>query len=146
MMVLALSAGLLMIKSCATPGSQVDEKEVFAHIDSLMNLQETAWNEADLEGFMQSYWKSDSLCFIGSSGLRRGWTTTLSNYQKSYPDAAAMGRLKFENLRHELLNEEACTVIGKWTLYRTNDTLSGNYSLIWQIKENQWKITSDHSS
>ena len=38
----------------------------------VMKDQETAWNNGDLEGFMQGYWKSDSLKFYGSNGLTKG--------------------------------------------------------------------------
>lgn len=111
-----------------------------------MAAQEKAWNSADIDGFMSSYWNSDSLSFIGSSGLNKGWSKTLSNYKRSYPDAAAMGKLVFKNLDYELLADSVFQVIGSWTLFREADTLGGYYSLIWQIKAGEWKITSDHSS
>ena len=31
---------------------------------SVLKSQENAWNQNDLEGFMQGYWKSDSLKFL----------------------------------------------------------------------------------
>ncbi len=117
-----------------------------ADIDSLMDAQEKAWNGGDLESFMQPYLKSDSLMFIGSRGLNYGWQTTLSNYQKSYPDKEAMGTLKFENAEYQKLGDENALIIGRWNLYRTEDTLQGSYSLNWQFIDGQWKIIADHSS
>ncbi|MBN8650451.1 MAG: hypothetical protein J0L67_03435 [Cytophagales bacterium] len=36
-------------------------------IREVLTQQQTAWNEGNLEKFMEGYWKSDSLQFIGSS-------------------------------------------------------------------------------
>ena len=41
-------------------------------IRGLLAAQTEAWNRGDAEGFMQGYWKSDSLMFIGKSGVKWG--------------------------------------------------------------------------
>ncbi|XHR93699.1 hypothetical protein ACFJIV_25845 [Mucilaginibacter sp. UC70_90] len=33
----------------------------------VMHTQEEAWNRGDIEGFMTTYWKSDSLVFVGEN-------------------------------------------------------------------------------
>jgi hypothetical protein len=38
----------------------------------MLRKQSEAWNEGDLETFMQDYWQSDSLRFIGRSGVVLG--------------------------------------------------------------------------
>ncbi len=118
------------------------EKE---QILKIMNIQEQAWNNADLEGFMQAYWKSDELKFIGKSGIKYGWQLTLDNYKKSYPDKAAMGTLHFDIIQVEIVKDTAF-VLGKWQLSRVKDTLKGFYTLYWRKIDNQWKIIIDHSS
>jgi hypothetical protein len=115
-------------------------------IESLMKAQEKAWNTGDLEGFMQPYWKSDSLLFIGKSGITYGWQTVLDNYKKGYPDGAAMGKLNFDIVQTNRLSKDYCQVIGKWTLIRENDRPSGHFTLIWKRIEGEWKIINDHSS
>jgi len=119
-----------------------NEKE---QILNIMNKQEQAWNNADLEGFMQSYWKSDKLKFIGKSGIKYGWQTTLDNYKKSYPDKTAMGTLHFDVLQVEVIKDTAF-VLGKWQLSRVKDTLKGFYTLYWKKIDGQWSIIIDHSS
>lgn len=52
-------------------------------IVTVMKDQENAWNKADIEGFMEGYWKSDSLRFIGSKGITYGWKATIDNYKKT---------------------------------------------------------------
>lgn len=111
-----------------------------------MKFQEESWNRGDIEGFMQAYWKSDSLLFIGSKGPQYGWLNTLTNYKKSYPDAAAMGQLNFSNIKIEIISDSAAFVIGRWELKRKTDNLSGYYSLLWKKIDKVWKIVADHSS
>jgi ketosteroid isomerase-like protein len=123
-----------------------DKRAESSALDSIMLVQQDAWNRADIEGFMQPYWKSDSLCFIGKRGLTFGWQNTLDNYKKGYPDAAAMGRLQFTNHSLDVLSDDHAYVIGKWELFRVADTLSGHYSLLWKKISGKWVIVADHSS
>ena len=122
------------------------QPDSIAEIQHVMDQQQEAWNRGDIEDYMNGYWKSDSLRFIGKRGITYGWQPTLDNYKKGYPNADAMGRLQFTNLSMELTGDSSAYVIGKWQLYRTTDTLSGHYSLLWKRMDNQWLIVADHSS
>lgn len=95
---------------------------------------------------MEGYWKSKNLVFIGSSGPKYGWQTTLDNYKKSYPDQASMGKLAFEIISIELLSAEHAFVVGKWHLTRTVGDAGGHFTLLWRKIDGQWVITKDHSS
>ena len=113
---------------------------------SVMDQQEKAWNKGDLSAFMEGYWKSDSLCFIGSRGLTHGWTQTLENYKKGYPNTDAMGQLKFTIVSVEQLSKKSAYVIGKWQLTRTKGDIGGHYTLLWKKIKGKWVIVADHSS
>ena len=76
-----------------------------------MQDQQDAWNRGDLEGFMQGYWQSDSLLFIGKSGPTNGWQKTFNNYKKNYPDTIIMGKLSFDVLEIKKLSDQYCFVI-----------------------------------
>ncbi len=122
--------------------NRVDEVSIM----SVMQAQEDAWNRADLDAFMEGYWKSESLTFIGSRGLTYGWDTTLENYKRSYPDKTVMGTLKFDIISLNRLGDKAYHMIGKYTLLREEDKPSGYFTLIWEKINGEWKITSDQSS
>lgn len=115
-------------------------------INSLMMEQQTSWNEGDIDGFMKHYWNSDSLRFVGKRGVTLGWSNTLNNYKKNYPDKKAMGMLQFTNSSVDILDPFHAYVIGKWELFRIEDTLSGHYSLLWKKINKNWVIVADHSS
>lgn len=112
----------------------------------LLSKQEKAWNEGNINQFMDGYWENDSLVFVGKNGLTYGYNNTLSNYKKNYPDKTYMGQLKFTILSMQPLGKQFYSIIGKWELFRTVGNLSGHYTLLLKKIHGQWKIVSDHSS
>jgi len=117
-----------------------------AKIRGILDAQTKAWNKGDLVAFMQSYWKSEKLKFIGSRGVRYGWQATLEGYQKSYPNKEKMGILRFKIISMEKISPDAAFVIGKWHLTRKDDTPNGHFSLLWRKIKGVWVIVADHSS
>lgn len=112
----------------------------------ILMKQQKAWNTGDIDAFMEGYWNNSQLAFIGSRGVTRGWQQTLDNYKRGYPDEAAMGTLTFEILELRSLSPEACFMIGKYSLVRAEDNPSGYFNLLWEKKNGQWVIVSDHTS
>lgn len=124
-----------------------NRQEILDNIQAKMDEQIECWNKGDIPCFMQHYWKSDSLMFIGKSGITHGWQPTLDNYLESYPDKKNMGQLTFTNKLIQFIDDGTVQVIGEWYLSRPElDDLGGHYSLIWKKKEGEWVIISDHSS
>ena len=115
-------------------------------IRSLIEEQRLAWNTGDKEKFMQTYWQSDSLMFIGKSGITYGWQKTLDNYKKGYPDTAAMGKLDFDLLEIKRLSVMYFFVVGRWHLKRSIGDVGGHFTLLFKKVKNKWVIVADHSS
>ena len=115
-------------------------------IRGVMTEQLRAWNTGDIDAFMQTYWQSDSLMFIGKSGVTYGWQNTLNNYKKGYPDTAAMGKLDFTILETKRLSAIYFFVVGKWHLTRTIGDVGGSFTLLFRKVKNKWLIVADHSS
>ena len=122
--------------------SQRDELAV----QKLLLKQSEFWNKGDIDGFMEGYWKNDSLMFIGKKGITRGWKATLENYKKGYPDTASMGKLRFELVEIRKLSTEYVYVTGHWQLTRTLGDLSGMFTLLLKKLKGKWVIIRDHSS
>jgi ketosteroid isomerase-like protein len=95
---------------------------------------------------MQTYWKSDSLLFVGKNGPKYGWQTTLDNYRKSYPDKAAMGILSFDIKQIQIISSQDAFVLGAWHLKREKDEPQGYFTLLLKKINGEWKIVADHSS
>jgi hypothetical protein len=110
-----------------------------------MKAQEQSWNKGDVRSFMDHYWKSDSLKFIGSKGITYGWQKTLDNYLKGYPTKEAMGILNFTIIEATSLSDSAIYVIGKWELKKEKPA-GGHFTLLWKKIEGKWVIVADHTS
>src|SRR5215207_5694605 len=132
----------MMLASTNMFGQSKDE----VAIRTLLSTQTEAWNRGDLDRFMTTYWQSDSLMFIGKNGVTYGWSNTLNNYRRNYPDTAAMGKLSFDIVQVKRLSPEYFHVIGKWHLQRSIGDLSGHYTIVLKKIMGQWVIISDHSS
>jgi ketosteroid isomerase-like protein len=116
------------------------------NIRGILENQTAAWNRGDIEGFMNGYWENDSLMFIGKSGVTYGWTNTLKNYKKNYPDTASMGKLTFTLIQVKKLSKEFYHITGKWFLKRSIGDIGGHYTLLFRKINGRWVIISDHSS
>lgn len=115
-------------------------------INKILAEQSAAWNAGNIEKFMEGYWNSDSLMFIGKNGPTYGFKNTLENYKKNYPDTAAMGKLNFELITVKRLSVMYYSVVGKWHLKRSIGDVGGAFTLLFKKIKKQWVIVQDHSS
>ena len=126
----------------ATSGQRTDSLLILKQ----MQLQQDAWNKGDLKTYMSTYWKSDSLMFIGKTGVTYGWENTLRNYERGYPDTSAMGKLQFNLLKVKKLSKTYFFILGKWHLTRSVGDIGGHFTLLFKRIKGKWLIVSDHSS
>ena len=119
-----------------------DEREIL----SILDKQTQAWNAGDLEQFMVGYLESDSLMYIGKSGVTYGYRSTLENYRRNYAGADKMGKLTFHILHLKPLGKKYYLVVGKWSLKRTAGDVGGHYTLTFAKQKGRWVIIADHSS
>ena len=113
---------------------------------TVLETQRLAWNRGDIDSFMQGYWKSDSLVFVGKTAPQYGWQNTLDNYKKRYPDKAAMGYLDFKVIKLDLLDPHNALMLGGWHLKRTSGDIGGYFTLWFRKINGEWKIVCDHTS
>ena len=119
-----------------------DEREIL----SILDRQTQAWNAGDLESFMVGYLESDSLMYIGKSGVTYGFRSTLDSYRRNYSGPDKMGKLTFTILHLKPLGRKHYLVVGKWSLKRTAGDVSGHYTLTFARQKGRWLIIADHSS
>ncbi|GAB4019956.1 nuclear transport factor 2 family protein [Spirosoma sp. KCTC 42546] len=113
----------------------------------ILERQTSDWNSGRVDKFMNGYWVSDSLTFVGKAGVTYGYQATLANYKKRYPSRASMGSLKFDILQLDFLTPDVAYVIGRFHLTRPKiGDADGHFTLLWRKIKNRWVIVSDHSS
>ena len=135
------SAVILCLNSCSTPAALDDKNEIL----SVMKSQEKAWSNYDLEGFMQGYWKSDSLKFFGRNGVTKGWQQTLDNYKKGYPSKDHSGTLNFKIHDITKIDNSSYFVMGEYFLKRPIGDANGVFMIIFKKINGEWKIVADTS-
>lgn len=130
----------------STPAA--DESQIRAVLDA----QVKAWNNADLDGFMDGYWRDERLTFMSGDKVTQGWAATRERYRKRYftPNAegklAERGELSFAELDVESFSPNAAVVRGRFILKLTDETATGRFTLVFRRLSEGWKITSDHTS
>jgi ketosteroid isomerase-like protein len=138
---------LILLALVLNTGFLYSQKETtqILDVEHHMKAQELAWNKGDINGFMEYYWKSDSLKFIGSKGITYGWQKTYDNYIKGYPTKEAMGILTFAIKEITQLSKTSIYVIGQWQLSKEKPS-GGYFTLLWKKINGQWVIVADHTS
>jgi beta-aspartyl-peptidase (threonine type) len=127
-----------------------DERE----IRTVLERQERAWNDFDLDRFMRGYWKNDSTIFASGGEATHGWSEMLSRYKRGYSTPEKMGRLKFDIRQIEFMGSDWAKVLGEWKLVpseqKTNgaspQTARGLFTLIFRRLPEGWRIVHDHTS
>ena len=124
---------------------RISEKDSI-EIMSVMTFQEKAWNNGDIDSFMDGYVKSDELVFSGKNGPVYGWYNTKERYYNSYPNTKIMGKLKFDVKKIRSISDNSAYLIGEYYLKRTIEDSYGHFTLIWKKINDKWLIISDHTS
>src|SRR6267142_4437094 len=120
---------LLCCSSClnAQKSNELSERA----IRSVLDRQVVAWNAGNLDEFMEGYWKSDSVQFIGSE-IVTGWRATLERYKKDYPDKDTMGTLRFDLLQLQPVGADGYLITGRYFLTRKKDNPHGIFTLLFR--------------
>lgn len=141
---LIAAAAFLLLAACASssvsPSARAADE---AAILALLEAQDVAWNEGDIEGFMAGYLRSPDLRFASGGNITRGWDETLARYKARYGTGAEMGTLKTSDHEIEILSADAAIAHGKWQLDWQGKQPWGLYTLVLRKTDGAWRIVSD---
>lgn len=133
---------LTTLISCQTKTTETEDKQAVLNV---IKLQEEAWSNNDLEGFMEGYWKSDSLKFYSNNGLTKGWQQILDNYKKGYPTKEHSGTLTFKINDISKIDDGSYWVMGEYFLKRDVGDANGVFLIVFKKIKGEWKIIADMS-
>ena len=138
------------IVACQTTATvQQDEDRLpnlRGQVAEMLDEQADAWNRADLEGFLDYYWRSADLTFSSAGRTHHGWEATRQRYLRRYPSAAEMGWVDFSDIEIQSLAADAALVIGRWRVTADAESSEGNFSLVVRRIDGRWLIVHDHTS
>jgi len=127
-------------------GCAQQQASVEMQVVDVLNRQVQAWNEGDVDAFVDHYWHSPDLSFTSGGHTERGWQATLNRYRRRYPTRKAMGKLAFSGLDVRPLAAGSALVLGHWHLDRETGPIGGCFTLVFENKRGKWVITHDHTS
>lgn len=136
---------ILIPQIMAQPNSDNQLKSETA-IRTVLEAQAKAWNNGDIDGYMDGYDRSDKTVFISGDSISHGWQTVHDRYKKNYDTREKMGVLSFSDLEITLTSSESAVVLGRWRLKRANDEPHGTFTLIFRHTKAGWRIIHDHTS
>lgn len=140
--IITLTLFSLLTLNCDKGDIQVD---LAYEIRILLDKQVEDWNNKDIEGYMEGYWKSEELTFTSGTTIEYGWQETYDRYKEKYPPEL-MGKLTFKEIKIKLVSVNAAYVYGIWNLERKDDNPNGRFTLVLRKFVDGWKIIHDHTS
>lgn len=131
--------------SGAGPCPTAPESEKKAILEVISRMQD-AWNRGDFRGYMQGF-KNPDVIFVSGGRFQSGWQGTLDHYVHDYgASPATRGKLRFFNIRIELLAPDAAQLISQFELLRPQHPQYGINTRLMRKVGGVWVIALNHVS
>lgn len=114
-------------------------------VRATLRAQAAAWNEGNLDAFMETYWKNDALKFVSGGEITKGWSATMKRYRDRYAGGDGLGRLAFGEVDVELVTDDVAIVTGRFNHVKNDAPTSGVFSLVMRRDRGAWRIVHDHT-
>jgi len=137
---LALLAGPAFAQ--AVPDEDVEK----AAIRQVIADMEAAWNRGDFRGYMAGF-QNPGVVFVSKGRFQDGWQGTLDHYVRDYGGAPEKrGRLRFFDIRIEMLAPDAAQLISRYQLDRPQNPQDGINTRLMRKVNGRWVIALNHVS
>lgn len=124
----------------------VDSGAEKAAILNVIDSMQAAWNRGDFRGYMQGF-KNPDVIFISGGRFQDGWQGTLDHYIRDYGGSTdARGKLRFYDIRIEMLAPDAAQLISRYELLRPQHPQYGINTRLMRKVEGRWVIALNHVS
>ena len=145
MRVFPLLALALACTACAKPPEFDPATEEYA-IRQVIAEMEGAWNRGDFRGYMAGF-KDPDVVFVSRGEFQRNWQGTLDHYIRDYGGSPERrGRLRFSDIRVEMLAPDAAQLISRYRLDRPVEPQQGINTRLMRKVDGRWVIALNHVS
>jgi uncharacterized protein (TIGR02246 family) len=132
--------------SVAAAEQPVDPGAEKAAILTVITSMQAAWNRGDFRGYMQGF-KNPDVIFVSGGRFQDGWQGTLDHYIRDYGASAdARGKLRFYDIRIEMLAPDAAQLISRYELLRPQHPQYGINTRLMRKVDGRWVIALNHVS
>jgi uncharacterized protein (TIGR02246 family) len=142
-LIAAMALGNATARAALAPGPEAAAKQ---EILALVQQMQDAWNRGDFHGYMQAF-KNPDVIFVSGGRFQSGWQGTLDHYVRDYgASPEARGRLRFFDIRIEMLAPDAAQLISRYQLLRPQHPQYGINTRLLRKLGGRWVIAVNHVS
>ena len=111
-----------------------------------LKAQSAAWNEGNMDAFMEAYWQSDELKFVSDNVVTQGYSSVQKKYREKYGNNGDLGFLQLDKTDFVQVTDDVAVVTGRFNLAKDGDDSAGTFSLVMKRIDGMWRIAHDHST
>ena len=135
-----------LLTASHAPAASADEESEKRAILALIARMEAAWNRGDFRGYMDGFANPD-VVFVSRGQFQKDWQGTLDHYVRDYgASEATRGRLRFFDIRIEMLAPDAAQLISRYQLDRPVNPQDGINTRLMRKRDGKWVIALNHVS
>ncbi len=132
----------LLVAAPAAASGAKDRSAILRTVERM----EAAWNRGDFRGYMSGF-KNPDVIFVSGGRFQDGWQGTLDHYVRDYGGSAERrGKLRFYDMKVDILAPDAAILIGRYRLVRGARTTEGINTRLFRKVKGKWLITVNHVS
>jgi ketosteroid isomerase-like protein len=131
------------VSNAADAGSALPARTAADVIRGVITANAAAWNEGNLDAFMNGYVNSADLLFVRNGVVTTGWREVRKSYEAEIAANAGMGRLSFADLDVVLNSVDRATVVGRYALTLDEPRAEGVMTLVMKQVDGRWRILQD---
>jgi uncharacterized protein (TIGR02246 family) len=123
-------------------GAADPEKEVY---DTLSRMVD-AWNRHDIDGYLDTFWRSENLVIVVEGENIRGWDLLSKAYHTGYPNLEEMGKMTLDRVQVQVLAPDIGFALAWFTAVFPKKKEFGTATMIFKRLPEGWRIAIAHSS
>jgi uncharacterized protein (TIGR02246 family) len=133
-------------KQSATQTAPESDPSDYQKIYSLLVTQADRWNAHDLEGYLDTYWKSPELLLVVEGEQLKGWANILATYRRGYSNLDAMGSITPDRIQIQMVTPDVSIALDWWTANVKGRKILGTSTNVLRKFDDGWKVVVGHTS
>jgi uncharacterized protein (TIGR02246 family) len=127
-----------------TGDTKPDAQQVYEVVLKMLDR----WNAHDIDGYLQTYWKSPDLLVVVDSEQFIGWQQFHDSYVNGYPIRTAMGFIQPKRIQVKLLSPNLALALTWWSVSfpSSKQPVVGDSTMNLQKFDDGWKIVASHTT
>lgn len=131
------------VKPPPSGGSELPARPIDEIIKGVMAANAAAWNEGNLDAFMDAYLNSAELMMVRNAAVTTGWRDVKKSFEADIAAMGGMGRLTFSDMNVSMTSANVATVVGRYLVATDAATSDGVMTLVLKQADGRWRVVQD---